>query len=91
VDGQPSIIGVQGHWMGRDLGLFGLEKSSGSDLESTTKIRNLDRHEPDPGLFTPPPDYNIRSLNPDDPPNRAIVTPPEGGVKCPYIHAGSEE
>jgi hypothetical protein len=67
VDGQPSIIGVQDHWAAHDLGLFGLEKSSGPDLESTAKIRNLDRHEPDPALFTPPPDYDIRDLNPDDP------------------------
>jgi hypothetical protein len=66
VDGQPSIIGVQDHWV-CDLGLFGLEKSSGPDLESTAKIRNLDRHEPDPALFTPPADYEIRDLNPDDP------------------------
>jgi hypothetical protein len=67
VDDQPSIVGVQDHWVARDLGLFGLEKSSGPDLESTTTIRNLDRHEPDPALFTPPADYEIRELNPDDP------------------------
>jgi hypothetical protein len=67
VDGQPSIVGVQDHWVARDLGLFGLEKSSGPDLESTVKIRNLDQHEPDPALFTPPPDYYIRDLNADDP------------------------
>jgi hypothetical protein len=67
VDGQPSIIGVQDHWAAGELGLFGLEKSSGPDLESTVKIRNLDRREPDPALFTPPPDYSIRDLNPDDP------------------------
>ena len=64
---QPSIVGVQDHWAARDLGLFGLEKSSGPELESTAKIRNLDRREPDPALFAPPPDYNIRDLNPDDP------------------------
>jgi hypothetical protein len=67
VDGQPSIIGVQDHWVARGLGLFGLEKSSGPDLESTAKIRNLDRHEPDPALFTPPADYAIRDLNPGEP------------------------
>jgi hypothetical protein len=67
VEGQPSIVGVQDHWAARDLGLFGLEKSSGPDLESIAKIRNLDRREPDPGLFTPPADYEIRDLNPDDP------------------------
>jgi hypothetical protein len=67
VDGQPSIIGFQDHWAAHDLGLFGLEKSSGPDLESSAKIRNLDRHEPDPALFTPPADYEIRDLNPDDP------------------------
>jgi len=27
----------------------------------------MDRIEPDASLFTPPPDYNIRDLNPDDP------------------------
>jgi hypothetical protein len=64
---QPSIIGVQDHWVARDLGLFGREKSSGPDLESTAKIHNVDRHDPDPALFTPPPDYDIRDLNPDDP------------------------
>jgi len=67
VDRQPPVIGVQEHWAARDLGLFGLEKSSGPDLESTAKIRTLDRHEPDPALFTPPADYEIRDLNPDDP------------------------
>ncbi len=67
MDGQPSIIGVQDHWVARGLGLFGLEKSSGPDLESTAKIRNLDRHEPDPALFTPPADYAIRDLNPGEP------------------------
>jgi hypothetical protein len=64
---KPSIIGIEDRWTARELGLFGLEKSSGPDLEVTAKIRNLDRREPDPALFTPPPDYYIRDLNPDDP------------------------
>jgi hypothetical protein len=67
VDDQPSIIGVQDRWVADGLGLFGLEKSSGPDLEITAKIRNLDRHEPDPELFKIPPSYNIRDLKPDDP------------------------
>jgi hypothetical protein len=67
VDGQPLIVGIEDQWASGELGLCGLMKSSGPDLEITAKIRNLDRHEPDPTLFTPPPDYNIRDLNPHDP------------------------
>jgi hypothetical protein len=67
VDGQPSIVGIEDRWAAGELGLCGLMKSSGPELEITGKIRNLDRHEPDPALFTPPPDYYIRDLNPDHP------------------------
>jgi len=67
VDDQPSLIGIYDEWAAGALGLFGLIKSSGPELEITAKIRNLDRHDPDPALFTPPPDYDIRDLNPADP------------------------
>ena len=67
VDDQPSLIGIYDEWTAGQLGLFGLIKSSGPDLEITAKIRNLDRDDPDPARFTPPADYDIRDLNPDDP------------------------
>jgi hypothetical protein len=67
-DEQPSLVGVEERWESRELGLIGLTKSSGPDEQATAKIRNLDRSVPDPALFQIPPDYFIRELREDDPP-----------------------
>jgi hypothetical protein len=65
---QPSLVGIQEFWFARDLGLIGLTKSIGPTLETTARLRNLDRHAPDSTLFEIPPDYLIRDLPTDDPP-----------------------
>ncbi len=71
-DEQPSVIGVEERWEARELGLFGLLKSSGPDEQSTAKLRNVDRRAPDPSLFKIPPDYLVRDVKPDDPPQKQL-------------------
>jgi hypothetical protein len=66
VEDQPSIIGVEEEWTA-PLGLIGLMKSSGPDMQVTAKLHVVDRNDPDPRLFEIPPDYSIRELRWDDP------------------------
>jgi len=47
-DEQPSLVGVEEHWMNRELGLIGLLKSSGPDEQNTAKLRNVHHGAPDP-------------------------------------------
>jgi hypothetical protein len=65
----PSIKGIQEHWMSVELGLIGLMSSSGPDgEEGTVRIQRLERTEPDPVLFVIPADYSVQdlgSLGPD--------------------------
>jgi len=65
----PSLKGIQEHWMSMELGLIGLMSSSGPDAEeSTVRIQRLERTEPDPVLFVIPSDYSVQdlgSLGPD--------------------------
>lgn len=65
---QPSLVGVEERWQARELGLFGLLKSSGPDQQSTAQLRNVDRKATDPNLFKIPADYFVREMKPDDPP-----------------------
>jgi hypothetical protein len=62
VDGQPALVAVDESWQSGELGLIGLIHSSGPDQEVTVKIRNLDRHDPDPTLFEIPADYSVVEL-----------------------------
>lgn len=64
---QPSIIGIEESWAASKLGLFGKLRISDANLEITARIRNVDRHDPDPELFKIPLDYLIQDLKPDDP------------------------
>ena len=67
-DEQPSLVGVEERWEARELGLFGLMKSSGPDQQSTAKLTNVKRSAPDPNLFKIPPDYVVREMQMDGPP-----------------------
>jgi len=68
-DGQPSLVGVEEHWMNRELGLIGLMKSSGPNEQTSAKLRNIRRVDPDPSLFRIPPDYDVRDLKDTAPPH----------------------
>jgi hypothetical protein len=47
-------------WVSPDLRVTLLQKSNGPDGgETITRLTNIDRSEPDPSLFQPPPDYRI--------------------------------
>jgi hypothetical protein len=62
IEGEPSLVSIQEHWMSVELGLIGFMSSSGPDLEETVRIRRMDRIAPDPVLFVIPGDYPIQEL-----------------------------
>jgi hypothetical protein len=64
-DDQPSVVATEDRWSAKELGLFGLVKYSGPDRQTTTKIRNLVRSAPDPGVFKIPSDYFVQDLKDD--------------------------
>jgi hypothetical protein len=66
-DDQSSLVGIYELWQSKELGLFGLMKSSCPEEQITTKIRKVDRSAPDRELFKIPSDYFIRDLKEDDP------------------------
>jgi len=54
------ITNVSEIWSNKELGLMILQTHSDPrNGETTTKIENLNRTQPDPNLFLPPPDYRI--------------------------------
>ena len=57
-----SLVGIQEHWMSRELGLIGFMSSSGPDIAETVRIQRLERTEPDPALFVIPGDYSVQDL-----------------------------
>lgn len=62
------VVGIQEHWISRDLGVIGFMRSFNPDTEETVRIQHLDRTEPDAALFVIPPDYAVQdlgSLGPD--------------------------
>ncbi len=61
-DDQPSLVAVSESWMSRELGLIALQRYSGPDEESTSRIEKIDRTPPDLSLFAIPADYSIREL-----------------------------
>jgi hypothetical protein len=67
-DDQPSVVATEDRWSAKELGLFGLVKYSGPDRQTTAKIRNLLRSDPDPALFKIPPDYFVQDLKEYHPP-----------------------
>jgi len=58
----PEIVYVEEEWISPDLRIIVLSKGTSSTNpgeETTTKIRELDRSEPDTGLFEIPTDYTV--------------------------------
>lgn len=54
------IVTTSDSWMSPDLKIMVLTKSNDPRSgETTVKLTNLNRGEPDPALFQPPPDYTI--------------------------------
>ena len=54
------IVNVSDIWSNKELRLMILQvHSDPRSGETTTKIENLSRTQPDPNLFQPPPDYMI--------------------------------
>lgn len=51
-------------WLAKDLGLIGLVEASGPGWKQTARVQNLDLREPDPELFTIPPDFTVQILGP---------------------------
>jgi hypothetical protein len=62
IEGEPSLVGIQEHWMSVELGLIGSMSSSGPGIEETVRIQRLDRTDPDPALFVIPGDYSVQNL-----------------------------
>ena len=54
-------------WYSRELRLILLQKESSPQGESTTRVENLNRAEPDPLLFQMPPDYTVIDVQPNVP------------------------
>jgi hypothetical protein len=53
-------VNVSEIWSNKELRLMILQvHSDPRNGETTTKIENLSRTQPDPNLFLPPPDYKI--------------------------------
>jgi hypothetical protein len=59
---EPSTVAINELWISRDLWLTGLLLRSNPTFKMTIKIQNLVRKEPDPALFTIPPDYSVQEL-----------------------------
>ena len=54
------ITNVSEIWSNKELRLMSLQvRSDPRNGETTTKIENLSRTQPDPNLFLPPPDYKV--------------------------------
>ena len=54
------VSSIRETWSSRELGMAVLSKSSDPRYgETTTKVTNIQRAEPDPSLFQPPAGYEI--------------------------------
>jgi hypothetical protein len=58
--GEPILTAFRETWSSRALGLTITLEASGPDSRHTSKLQDLDRHEPDASLFVIPPDYSIQ-------------------------------
>lgn len=54
------VVSVSEHWFSNELRMTVLSKTSDPRTgETTMRLRNINRSEPDPALFSVPPDYQI--------------------------------
>lgn len=57
-----SVGATYEYWGSKELSLTGRAEASGPGWKHTAKVQNLERREPDRGLFVVPPDYAIVDL-----------------------------
>ncbi|HTS46321.1 MAG TPA: hypothetical protein VMH05_00170 [Bryobacteraceae bacterium] len=64
VEGRRTITGTDEQWGSKELGLIGFRHISALGVQTTSQIQNTTRTEPDPSLFSIPPDYSIQDETP---------------------------
>ena len=56
----PKLIFTRETWSSRSVGLTLVEEASCPHWKHTARLRNVDRHEPDPSLFLIPSGFSVR-------------------------------
>ena len=64
VEGDRTVTGTDEQWDSKELGLIGFRQISALGVKTTSKIQNIVRTEPDPSVFTIPPDYSVQDETP---------------------------
>jgi len=63
VGNDREIVATSETWFSKQLGLTMLSKNTDPRFgETTTKLTNISLVEPDPALFMPPADYEIKDV-----------------------------
>ena len=61
-EGEPTLTKTVEEWYSDELKLIAFAVTSTADETYSVRIQNLHREEPDPALFTIPPDYQVLDL-----------------------------